>query len=46
MITGIDETGDFDPNSDEYNFFVAIHIDQNQNRYTIKKSVLHCFECE
>ena len=32
MITGIDETGDFAPNSLETNYFVAVHIDQNKNR--------------
>ncbi len=44
MITGIDETGDFAPNSLETNYFVAVHIDQNKNRSAIKKSQIVVWE--
>jgi len=38
MITGIDETGDFDPKSTFNNFFIAVHLDQNSNKLEVKKS--------
>ena len=38
MITGIDETGDFDPKSTLNNFFISVHIDQNVNKYKIKQN--------
>ncbi|MFM7021512.1 MAG: hypothetical protein ACKOXB_00930 [Flavobacteriales bacterium] len=44
MITGIDETGDFDPNSKQFNFFVAVHIDQNGNKLDIKRSQFNLWE--
>ena len=44
MITGIDETGDFAPNSTEFNYFIAVHIDQNRNKYQIKKSQFNIWE--
>lgn len=44
MITGIDETGDFDPNSKLYNYFVGVHIDQNSNKFTIKQSQFNIWE--
>jgi len=44
MIVGIDETGDFDSNSDKINFFVAVLIDQNSNRYSIKESQFKLWE--
>lgn len=44
MIVGIDETGDFDSNSDKYNYFVAVLIDQNDNRYKIKESQFRVWE--
>ena len=44
MITGIDETGDFDPNSKLFNFFVAVHLDQNANKLTIKASQFNIWE--
>ena len=37
MIIGIDEVGNFDPNSDTYNYFVAVLIDQNKDKYKTKK---------
>jgi hypothetical protein len=44
MITGIDETGDFDPKSTQFNFFVAVHIDQNGNKLEIKRSQFNLWE--
>ena len=44
MIIGIDEVGNFDPNSDQYNFFVAVLIDQNSNKYKIKESQFKLWE--
>ena len=44
MITGIDETGDFDPNSKLFNFFVGVHLDQNSNKLTIKRSQFNIWE--
>jgi len=38
MIIGIDEVGNFDPNSDQFNYFTAVLIDQNLNKYNIKES--------
>jgi hypothetical protein len=38
MIIGIDEVGNFDPNSDTYNYFVAVLIDQNKDKYKIKNT--------
>jgi len=37
MIIGIDEVGNFDPNSDDYNYFIAVILDQNKNKYDLKK---------
>lgn len=37
MVTGIDESGNFSSDSKLLNFFVAVHIDQNQNKYETKK---------
>ena len=36
MIIGIDEVGDFDPQKNAMNFFVAVSIDQNGDRYKVK----------
>lgn len=44
MVTGIDETGDFDPNSGQFNYFVAVHLDQNKGRLAIKQSQFHKWE--
>lgn len=44
MITGIDETGDFDPKSTLNNFFISVHIDQNVNKYKIKQSQFKVWE--
>ena len=44
MIVGIDETGDFDSNSDKFNYFVAVMIDQNDNRYKTKESQFRVWE--
>ncbi len=44
MIVGIDETGDFDPNSDKLNYFIAVLIDQNGDKYTIKESQFNTWE--
>ena len=44
MIVGIDETGDFDSNSDKFNYFIAVLIDQNSNRYSIKKGQFNVWE--
>jgi len=44
MVTGIDETGDFDPNSDKFNYFVGVTIDQNDGRLTIKRSQFDIWE--
>lgn len=44
MIVGIDETGDFDSNSDKINYFIAVLIDQNINRYAIKESQFKLWE--
>lgn len=44
MITGIDETGDFNPNSALFNFFTAVHIDQNSNKFGVKKSQFNIWE--
>lgn len=44
MITGIDEVGDFSLASDTLHYFVAVHIDQNQNRYAIKQSQFKLWE--
>jgi Protein of unknown function (DUF3800) len=44
MVTGIDETGDFDPNSDKFNYFIGISLDQNENRLSIKKSQYDIWE--
>lgn len=44
MIVGIDETGDFNPNSDKLNYFTAVLIDQNKNKFNIKKSQFNVWE--
>lgn len=44
MIVGIDEVGNFDPNSKSYHFFVAVLIDQNDNKYNIKKGQYNIWE--
>ncbi len=44
MITGIDETGNFDPNSKPFNYFVAVHIDQNHNKFLMKQSQFNIWE--
>lgn len=44
MIIGIDETGDFRIDSDKYNFFIAILIDQNLGNYEIKKQQFEFWE--
>jgi hypothetical protein len=44
MVSGIDEIGDFNPQSNEYNYFVATHIDQNGNKYLIKKKQFEAWE--
>lgn len=44
MIVGIDEVGNFDPNSDQYNYFVSALIDQNERKYAIKKSQFNLWE--
>jgi hypothetical protein len=38
MIIAIDETGDFNPDSELLSFFVAILIDQSNNGLEIKKN--------
>jgi hypothetical protein len=44
MIVGIDETGDFDSNSDKFNYFVAVLIDQNGGSYAIKEKQFRVWE--
>lgn len=44
MITGIDETGDFSAQSNKYNFFVAVHIDQNKGRHLSKQKQFEAWE--
>lgn len=44
MIVGIDETGDFDHRSDKQNYFTAVLIDQNNNKFTIKESQFRIWE--
>jgi len=44
MITGIDEVGDFGLGSTDLNYFVGVHIDQNQGRLGIKHSQFRLWE--
>jgi len=44
MIVGIDEVGNFDPSTEEYNYFVAVLLDQNKNKYQIKESQFKLWE--
>lgn len=44
MITGIDEVGDFSLASDALHYFVAVHLDQNQDRLAIKQSQFRLWE--
>jgi hypothetical protein len=44
MISAIDEVGDFGLGSDDLHYFVAVHIDQNQNRFPIKQSQFRLWE--
>ena len=44
MIVGIDETGDFDHRSDKQNYFTAVLIDQNKNKFSIKESQFNIWE--
>jgi hypothetical protein len=38
MIIGIDETGNFDPNSKDKQFFTAVSIDQNNGKAHLKRT--------
>lgn len=44
MIVGIDETGDFNHTSSKQNYFTAVLIDQNNNKYAIKESQFRIWE--
>ncbi len=44
MIIGIDEVGNFDPNSDMFHYFAAVLIDQNKNKLSIKESQYKLWE--
>lgn len=44
MIVGIDETGDFSIESNKFNYFVAVLIDQNSNQYAIKEKQFKTWE--
>lgn len=44
MIVGIDETGDFALNSNKYNYFSAVLIDQNNNKYSLKEKQFQAWE--
>lgn len=44
MIIGIDEVGDFNPTSTKFNYFVAVLIDQNRDKYLIKKRLFEQWE--
>lgn len=44
MITGVDEVGNFGLGSSDLNYFVGVHIDQNQGRLAIKQSQFRLWE--
>lgn len=44
MILAIDESGDFRPESDKYNFFVCAHIRQDRDLYDLKKQQFENWE--
>ena len=46
MIISIDETGDFSPNSDKFNFFVATHIRQSDGLFKVKERQFKNWENE
>ena len=44
MIIGVDEVGDFGKDSEKYNYFVSVLIDQNEDHYRIKNELFRQWE--
>ncbi|WP_375447205.1 DUF3800 domain-containing protein [uncultured Fibrella sp.] len=44
MVIGIDEVGDFSFKATDFNYFVAVLIDQNANKYSLKKQIFEDWE--